>query len=72
MSLVKNTAITERLKLEIRADAFNLFNHAEFADPITNISSPQFGRIVATGTNAVVGPPAPLQRILQLAARFTF
>jgi hypothetical protein len=72
MSLVKTTAITERLKLEIRADAFNLFNHAEFADPITNIASPQFGRIVATGTNAVVGPPAPLSRILQLAARFTF
>jgi outer membrane receptor protein involved in Fe transport len=72
MSLVKNTAITERLKLEIRADAFNLFNHAEFADPITSISSPEFGRIVNTGTNAVVGPPAPLPRILQLAARFTF
>jgi hypothetical protein len=72
MSLVKTTAITERLKLEIRADAFNLFNHAEFADPITNIASPLFGRIVATGTNAVVGPPAPQPRILQLAARFTF
>ena len=72
MSLSKTTAITERFKVEIRADAFNLFNHAEFADPITNIASPQFGRIVATGTNAVFGPPAPLPRILQLAARFTF
>lgn len=72
MSASKTTAITERLKLEIRADAFNLFNHAEFADPITSISSSLFGQIVATGTNAVVGPPAPLPRILQLAARFTF
>jgi hypothetical protein len=72
MSLVKTTAIAERLKLEIRVDAFNLLNHAEFADPITNISSPQFGRIVATGTNAVVGPPNPQSRVLQLAAKFTF
>lgn len=72
MSLSKTTAITERLKIEIRADAFNLLNHAEFADPITNIASSDFGRIVATGTNAVVGPPAPLPRILQLAARITF
>ena len=72
MSASKKTAITERLQLEIRADAFNLFNHAEFADPITSIASGNFGKIVATGTNAVVGPPAPLERILQLAARFTF
>jgi len=72
MSLVKNTQIAERLKLEIRVDAFNLLNHAEFADPITSITSPNFGQIVATGTNAVVGPPNPIPRILQLAARFTF
>jgi hypothetical protein len=72
MSAAKVTSITEHLRLEIRVDAFNLFNHAEFADPITSIGSSQFGKIVATGTNAVVGPPAPLPRILQLAARFTF
>jgi hypothetical protein len=69
MSLVKNTAITERLKLEIRVDAFNLFNHAEFADPITNIASSQFGQIVATGSPSTNNP---LSRVLQLAARFTF
>jgi len=70
MSIAKTTAITERLKLEIRADAFNLLNHAEFADPITNIASPQFGQIVATGSN--VSGNSPLSRVLQLAARFTF
>ena len=69
MSLVKNTPITERLHLEIRVDAFNVFNHAEFANPITNISSPEFGQIVATGSNTVINP---LPRILQLAAKFTF
>jgi hypothetical protein len=70
MSLSKTTSITERLKLEIRADAFNLFNHAEFADPITNISSPLFGQIVATGSNTAGNPS--LNRILQLAAKFSF
>jgi hypothetical protein len=70
MSVAKVTSITERLKLEIRADAFNLFNHAEFANPSTNITSPKFGRITTTGDP---GPPIDHhERILQLAARFTF
>jgi hypothetical protein len=57
-------------KLEIRVDVFNVFNHAEFADPITNITSPEFGDIINTGSN-VAGSSAQ-QRILQLAARFSF
>jgi outer membrane receptor protein involved in Fe transport len=70
MTVAKVTALTERLKLEIRADAFNLFNHAEFANPSTNITSPNFGRITTTGDP---GPPIDHhERILQLAARFTF
>jgi hypothetical protein len=63
MSFSKTTAIfRERAKLEIRGDFFNIFNHAEFNNPITNISSNQFGQIVGTA--------AP--RIIQLAARFSF
>jgi hypothetical protein len=70
LTIAKVTAITERLKLEIRADAFNLLNHAEFANPSTNITSSNFGRIVTTGDP---GPPIDHhERILQLAARFTF
>jgi hypothetical protein len=70
MTVAKVTAITERLKFEIRADAFNLLNHAEFANPSTNISSPRFGRITTTGDP---GPPIDhKERILQLAARFSF
>lgn len=76
MTLSKVTAITERLKVEIRVDAFNVFNHAEFADPITNIASPQFGQIVATGSNntsSSADPSSiPKNRILQLAAKITF
>jgi len=33
-SLFKNTNITERLKLELRFEFYNLFNHPNFANPI--------------------------------------
>jgi Carboxypeptidase regulatory-like domain/TonB dependent receptor/TonB-dependent Receptor Plug Domain len=32
-SIFKNTAITERIKLELRFEAYNLFNHPNFANP---------------------------------------
>jgi hypothetical protein len=73
MTLAKTTAITERLKLEIRADAFNLFNHAEFGNPSTNITSGNFGKITTTGDPGTQTIPVdPKERIIQLAARFTF
>ena len=33
-SLFKNTAITEKVNLAIRAEFFNIFNHPNFASPI--------------------------------------
>lgn len=73
MTIAKTTAITERLKLEIRADAFNLFNHAEWGIPSTNITSSNFGRITTTGDPGTQFIPVdPKERIIQLAARFTF
>lgn len=58
----KTTAITERLKLEFRAEFFNLFNHANFDNPDTNINSSLFGQILTTE------PP----RIMQFASRLSF
>lgn len=58
----------ESVKLEIRADFFNLFNHALFNTPNTTITSATFGQISSTGV--VGGDPQP--RVIQLAARFTF
>jgi hypothetical protein len=73
MTVSKTTAITERLKLEIRADAFNVFNHAEWGNPSTNITSSNFGRITTTGDPGTqVIPVDPKERIIQLGARFTF
>jgi hypothetical protein len=44
-SLVKNTALTERMSLQFRAEAFNLFNHPNFNLPDNFLGSPTFGRI---------------------------
>lgn len=44
-SLVKNTAFTERVNLQFRAEVFNLFNHPNFNLPDNFLGSPTFGRI---------------------------
>jgi outer membrane receptor protein involved in Fe transport len=63
MSLTKSTALfRERVKLEIRGDFFNIFNHTEFNNPVTSITSPKFGQVIDTAD----------PRIIQIAARFTF
>ncbi|HEY4843407.1 MAG TPA: carboxypeptidase regulatory-like domain-containing protein [Terriglobales bacterium] len=73
MTLSKNTAITERVNVEIRMDAFNVFNHGEFANPDTNLFDGTFGQITTTtfGTS-IVNPPTYTERIVQLAGRLTF
>ena len=44
-SLVKNTALSERLNLQLRVEAFNLFNRPNFDLPDNFLGSPTFGRI---------------------------
>jgi hypothetical protein len=62
LTLAKVTKITESTNLELRFEAFNLFNHAQFNNPDGDIISDQFGLITS----------ARDPRILQLGARFTF
>jgi hypothetical protein len=44
-SVLKNTAISERLNLQLRAEFFNLFNHPNFDLPDNFLGSPTFGQI---------------------------
>ncbi|HXM97674.1 MAG TPA: hypothetical protein VN982_04300 [Candidatus Dormibacteraeota bacterium] len=48
--------------LELRFEAFNVFNHAQFINPSGNIDSSTFGQVTAAWD----------PRILQLAAKFHF
>jgi hypothetical protein len=62
MALLKDTKLTESKVLELRFEAFNIFNHAQFQNPNGNIDSSDFGRITAAND----------PRILQVAAKFRF
>jgi hypothetical protein len=47
-SVMKTTAISERLNVQFRAEIFDLFNHANFGRPGNTVGTPSFGRITST------------------------
>lgn len=47
-SVIKNTRIGESMHVQFRAEFFDLFNHANFGQPGTVVSTPSFGRITNT------------------------
>jgi hypothetical protein len=55
LALMKDIAITEHVRFSFGAQAYNLFNHPNFDQPVDDINNPQFGRSIA-----VVGPPTSL------------
>lgn len=55
MALMKDVAITEHVTFSFGAQAYNLFNHPNFDQPVNDISNPLFG-----STIAAVGPPTSL------------
>ncbi|MDR3676407.1 MAG: carboxypeptidase regulatory-like domain-containing protein, partial [Acidobacteriota bacterium] len=45
MGVFKNFNLTEKVKLQFRAEFFNIFNRANFLDPVASVSSAGFGSI---------------------------
>lgn len=62
LNLMKNFAITERWKLELRGEAYNAFNNTNWGLPAASVGVPAFGTIRS----------AAAARSIQLAARLTF
>jgi hypothetical protein len=69
-SLSRIFPITERWRLEARADGFNVINHTNFGTPTLTLNSSTFGRITSTQSTG----PGQLgtNRILQFAMKLYF
>ena len=65
ITLFKTFAITERLHVQLRVDAYNPLNHPVLGDPDTSVSDSNFGRILTS--NANYNP-----RSLQLGVKLLF
>jgi outer membrane receptor protein involved in Fe transport len=61
-SLVKGFPVRDQMRLELRLDAFNAFNRVNYSNPNTNITSPDFGKLLSSAG----------ARTAQLGARFSF
>jgi hypothetical protein len=62
MALAKTSKITESTELQLRVEAFNVFNHAQFLNPSGEFNSSTFGIVTS----------ARDPRILQLGVKFAF
>lgn len=65
MALLKNTKVMEGLTLQFRAEAFNIWNHAQFAPPagIDMNTAATFGQVTATSVTP---------RVIQFGLKFLF
>jgi len=63
LSAIKFFAITEKVKFQFRAEAYNSFNHPNLTDPNVSVTSTAFGTITAQN-----GGP----RSFQIAGKITF
>jgi hypothetical protein len=72
------TKLGEQTRLQFRADFFNLFNHPNFANPVSDMSNANFGKITQTlGTASgpsvgTTGGAIGGARLIQLSLRVRF
>jgi hypothetical protein len=59
---VKSVPITERARLNLRAEFYNAFNTTQFGSPNTTVTSASFGRVTSASNS----------RVIQLAGRISF
>jgi len=59
---IRKGPLAESQSLQVRGEAFNLLNHANFNNPTASVSSSSFGRVTTAGD----------PRIVQLGLKFVF
>ena len=64
-SLLKNFPIHESTALQFRAEALNVLNHPNWANPITVFGNPKFGQVIGL-------QPGNQSRIIQVALHLSF
>jgi hypothetical protein len=62
VSLVRHVPLSSTVRLELRAESFNVTNHTNFGLPVADLNAATFGRILSAG--------AP--RLMQLGAKLVF
>jgi hypothetical protein len=78
VAIGKSFPVREQVRLQFRGDFFNLFNHTNFANPISDMSNANFGKITQTLGSAVAtsvgttGGPIGGPRLIQLSVRVQF
>jgi hypothetical protein len=65
LSAIKNFAVTEHLRAQIRLDAFNVFNHPQFGFPNQTINSSN-PAATFTGITSTVADNRDLQAAIKL------
>ena len=63
LSLVRQLSLSAQHKIEVRVEAFNAFNWFVKGNPVTNLSSSTFGKILSIGSDP---------RVMQFALKYVF
>ncbi|MFN7994580.1 MAG: TonB-dependent receptor [Bryobacteraceae bacterium] len=61
-SLTRSFRLAESVRLQFRAESFNIANHANFGLPVADLNSPNFGRILTASS----------PRLMQFALKLTY
>jgi len=54
MSILKQFPITERIRLQFRAELFNTFNMTNFRNPAAVFGQPAFGQITSADSARII------------------
>ena len=68
--LSKDVPLSERMNVRFRADAFNVFNRAQYSAPNADLSQTNFGVITTTISSYATGRGTP--REFQISAKISF